>query len=71
MIPAEDIAERVELLPEPLQAGVYPRPVLNTTWYKTQAFTTKNAKGTKMKFDGLSNRVIGCAIQVHVSNLPG
>jgi len=31
----------------------------------------QNAKGTKMKFDGLSNRVIGCAIQVHRDLGPG
>ncbi len=32
---------------------------------------TKNAKATKMEFDELSNRVIGCAIEVHRILGPG
>ena len=33
--------------------------------------TTKDTKSTKMEFDGLSNRVIGCAIEVHRALGPG
>jgi GxxExxY protein len=31
----------------------------------------KNTKGTKLKFDVLSNRVIGCALEVHRTLGPG
>ncbi len=34
-------------------------------------FTTKDTKSTKMEFDDLSNRVIGCAIEVHRHLGPG
>ena len=33
--------------------------------------TTKDTKSTKMEFDDLSNRVIGCAIEVHRQLGPG
>ena len=33
--------------------------------------TTKGAKGAKMEFDDLSNRVIDCAIEVHRHLGPG
>ena len=33
--------------------------------------TTKDTKSTKMEFDDLSNRVIGCAIEVHRHLGPG
>ena len=33
--------------------------------------TTKNTKGTKVDFDELSNRVIGCALEVHRVLGPG
>ena len=33
--------------------------------------TTKDTKSTKMEFDELSNRVIGCAIEVHRHLRPG
>ena len=33
--------------------------------------TTKDTKSTKMEFDALSNRVIGCAIEVHRQLGPG
>lgn len=36
-----------------------------------ERFTTKDAKSTKMEFDELSNRVIGCAIEVHRVLCPG
>jgi GxxExxY protein len=34
-------------------------------------FTTKDTKNTKMEFDELSRRVIGCAIEVHRTLGPG
>ena len=34
-------------------------------------FTTKDAKSAKMEFGDLSNRVIGCAIEVHRHLGPG
>jgi hypothetical protein len=37
----------------------------------TVTSTTKNTKVTKMQFDELSNRVIGCAIEVHRVLGPG
>jgi hypothetical protein len=33
--------------------------------------TTKDTKSTKMEFDQLSNRMIGCAIEVHRNLRPG
>jgi len=33
--------------------------------------TTESTKGTKIEFDALSNRVIGCALEVHRNLGPG
>jgi GxxExxY protein len=37
----------------------------------TTVFTTKGTKKTKKEFDELSNRVIGCALEVHRNLGPG
>ncbi len=38
---------------------------------RRKIFTTKDTKSTKVEFDDLSNRVIGCAIEVHRQLGPG
>ena len=38
---------------------------------RTYGITTKDTKSTKVKFDDLSNRVIGCAIEVYRTLGPG
>ncbi len=47
------------------------RPLRSDVHCVRSPFTTKNTKGTKVEFDELSNRVIGCAIEVHRNLGPG